>query len=201
MFKRAIATLGIIAGIVMASPPPGAGVEVALLYAPNLALGGLNGPGEIGPGGVKARVTVAASGPLRLNAGVGYGLYRYRSKYVHYAIWEGVGEIPIWAFSFGGDIGPDRGRWRPYGAFGFAAAVESVDVRHEKRTDFTPGIYAGGGASFRLGDGLAFALEPRYTYYFDKVTVIHDLERFLTGIQTDDRFQCVELLIGFSYHF
>ena len=78
--------------MVIASPPRCAGVEVALFYGPNLALGGLNGLGETGPVGVKARVTVAESGALRFNAGVGYGLYRYPSKHVYYLIWDRVGE-------------------------------------------------------------------------------------------------------------
>jgi opacity protein-like surface antigen len=201
MAKKTIPALWVVAALVAASPPPCAAVEVALFYAPNLALGGLNGLGEAGPLGVKARVAVAESGALRFNAGVGYGLYRYRSKHIYYLIWDRVGEIPAWTFSFGTDVVLDRGRWRPYGAFGFAAALEPVDLRHEKRTDFTPGIYVGGGTSFGLGDRWAVALEPRYTYYFDKAVALHDLGRMVTGVQTDGRFQCAEVLIGVTYGF
>jgi hypothetical protein len=92
MLNKSIPALLVVAVMVVASPPRCAGGEVALFYAPNLALGGLNGLGEAGPLGVKARVTVAESGALRLNAGVGYGLYQYRSKHVYYLIWDRVGE-------------------------------------------------------------------------------------------------------------
>lgn len=201
MLKKWVPALWAVAVMLIASPPVCAGVEVALYYAPNLALGGLNGLGETGPLGAKARVVVAESGALRFNAGAGYGLYRYRSKYVYYLIWDRVGEIPAWNFSFGADVVLERGRWRPYGAFGFAAALENVRTFNEKRTDFTPGIYVGGGTSFGLDDRWSVALEPRYTYYFDKAVVRHDLGRVVTRVQTDGRFQCAEVLIGVAYGF
>lgn len=201
MLRKSVPALLAVAVMVIASPPRCAGGEVALFYAPNLALGGLNGLGETGPLGVKARVTVAESGALRFNAGVGYGLYRYRSKHVYYLIWDRVGEIPAWNFSFGVDVVLDRGRWRPYGAFGFAGALEFVDDFKEERTDFTPGMYVAGGTSFGLNDKWAVAVEPRYTYYFDKAVVRYDLGRMVTGGQTDGRFQCAEVLIGVAYGF
>ena len=88
MLNKSVPALLAVAVMVIALPPPCAGVEVALFYAPNLALGGLDGLGETGPLGVKARVTVAESGALRLNARVGYGVYRDRSKHVYYLIWD-----------------------------------------------------------------------------------------------------------------
>ena len=201
MLNKSVPALLALAVMVVASPPPCAGVEVALFYAPNLALGGLNGLGETGPLGVKARVTVAEAGALRLNAGVGYGLYRYRNKYVYKGIWNRAGEIPAWNFSFGAAVVWDRGRWRPYGAFGFAAALESADIYDEKRRQFMPGMYVGGGTSFALDDRWAVALEPRYTYYFDKAVALHDRGYLTAGVPTDGRFQCVEVLIGLAYGF
>jgi hypothetical protein len=45
MLNKSVPALLAFAVMVVASPPPCAGVEVALFYAPNLAVGGLNGLG------------------------------------------------------------------------------------------------------------------------------------------------------------